>query len=54
LYTFEKEQDTDLSFNEGDQLWIIDDTDPSGWWKGRDQHGNEGFFPMNYVQKGDS
>eukprot|EP01123_Difflugia_compressa_P006874 TRINITY_DN1927_c0_g1_i2.p1 TRINITY_DN1927_c0_g1~~TRINITY_DN1927_c0_g1_i2.p1 ORF type:complete len:456 (-),score=144.51 TRINITY_DN1927_c0_g1_i2:166-1533(-) len=50
LFPFEAEQPTDLSFNEGDFITVLDKTDPSGWWKGRDQYGNEGYFPMNFVQ----
>jgi len=51
LYPFEAEQDSDLSFGEGDKIWVLDKEDPSGWWRGRDQNGNEGSFPMNYVQE---
>jgi len=49
LYPFEAEQASDLSFNEGDTIWVLDKTDPSGWWKGRDAYGNEGYFPMNFI-----
>eukprot|EP01125_Pyxidicula_operculata_P005708 TRINITY_DN1_c0_g1_i1.p1 TRINITY_DN1_c0_g1~~TRINITY_DN1_c0_g1_i1.p1 ORF type:complete len:557 (-),score=237.15 TRINITY_DN1_c0_g1_i1:22-1692(-) len=50
LYDFAKEQETDLEFKAGDQITVLDKTDPSGWWRGRDAYGNEGVFPMNFVQ----
>jgi len=50
LYTFAAENETDLTFSEGDIINVLDDTDPSGWWKG-EFNGYEGFFPCNYVER---
>jgi len=49
LYDYAAETETDLSFAEGDIINILEDTDPSGWWKG-ELNGAEGFFPSNYVE----
>jgi len=50
LYDYVAEAETDLSFGEGDTINILDDTDPSGWWKG-ELNGAEGFFPSNFVER---
>jgi len=50
LYEFVAETETDLSFHEGDIINLLDDTDPSGWWKG-ELNGVEGFFPSNFVER---
>jgi len=50
LYDYVAEAETDLSFGEGDIINILDDTDPSGWWKG-ELNGAEGFFPSNFVER---
>eukprot|EP01111_Echinosteliopsis_oligospora_P002271 TRINITY_DN1331_c0_g1_i2.p1 TRINITY_DN1331_c0_g1~~TRINITY_DN1331_c0_g1_i2.p1 ORF type:complete len:444 (+),score=171.90 TRINITY_DN1331_c0_g1_i2:69-1400(+) len=50
LYYYAAETETDLTFNEGDIINILDDTDPDGWWKG-ELNGAEGFFPSNFVER---
>jgi len=50
LYYYGAETETDLTFNEGDIINILDDTDPDGWWKG-ELNGAEGFFPSNFVER---
>jgi len=52
LYDFVAENPDDLSFSAGDTLYILDRSDPSGWWRGQDINGNQGYFPMNFVDLG--
>jgi len=49
LYDFDAQNETDLSFKEGDIINVLDTTDPSGWYKG-EVGGVEGFFPSNFVE----
>ncbi|KAF2397019.1 DUF500-domain-containing protein [Trichodelitschia bisporula] len=50
-FTFEGEQDGDLSFKKGDVITIIKRTDnDTDWWTGR-VGDKEGIFPSNYVEK---
>uniref|UniRef100_A0A915K9Q8 Osteoclast-stimulating factor 1 n=1 Tax=Romanomermis culicivorax TaxID=13658 RepID=A0A915K9Q8_ROMCU len=48
LYNYTAGQPDELSFNEGDLLYISDATDSSGWWTGR-CNGKSGLIPSNYV-----
>lgn len=49
LYTFDAEQDGDLSFKKGDIITILKKSDSmDDWWSGK-CHGKEGIFPANYV-----
>ncbi|KAF2670105.1 DUF500-domain-containing protein [Microthyrium microscopicum] len=48
-FTFDGEQDGDLSFKKGDIVTILKRTDnETDWWTGR-IGGREGIFPSNYV-----
>ena len=49
LYDYEGEAEGDLSFSAGDQIVIIDKSDPSGWWLG-ELNGVQGYFPSNFVE----
>lgn len=49
LYDYTGEGEGDLSFYAGDVINVIDDTDPSGWYRG-ELNGYEGLFPANFVQ----
>lgn len=40
-------QSDELSFEEGDTLYIIDMSDPNGWWKAK-CNGKTGLIPSNY------
>jgi len=49
LYTYQGSEFGDMSFNKGDHMEIIDDTDPD-WWVARNQNtGETGHIPRNYV-----
>jgi len=49
LYDYAGENEDDLSFNAGDNIQVLDQSDSSGWWKGYID-GREGFFPSNFVE----
>jgi len=48
IYDYSASNDTELSFNEGDSLTILQ-KDDSGWWYAS-YKGREGFVPANYVK----
>ncbi|CAO1310108.1 unnamed protein product [Diamesa serratosioi] len=52
LYSFNSNNDTELSFDKGDRLEIIDrpPADPE-WFKARNQKGQIGLVPRNYLQE---
>jgi NCK adaptor protein 2 len=52
LYSFTSNSDTELSFEKGDRLEIIErpPTDPE-WFKARNQKGQIGLVPRNYLQE---
>ncbi|XP_005098482.1 osteoclast-stimulating factor 1 [Aplysia californica] len=47
LYRYDAQQSDELSFDEGDLLYILDMKDPN-WWKARCGK-NSGLIPSNYV-----
>ncbi|XP_054168393.1 cytoplasmic protein NCK2-like [Oppia nitens] len=51
LYSFESQNEEELSFQKSERLEIIERpvNDPD-WWKARNQHGEVGLVPKNYVQ----
>lgn len=48
LYNYVAQQPDELSFQEGDVLYILDDSDPQGWWRARCGP-KVGIIPSNYV-----
>lgn len=51
LYTFNSQNEEELSFHEGERLEVIarPQNDPD-WWMARNQLGHTGLIPKNYVQ----
>lgn len=51
LYSFTPMNEEELSFAKGEQLEVVDkpENDPD-WWKARNQSGQTGLVPKNYVQ----
>lgn len=50
LYSFDAEQDGDLSFKKGDVIYVTKKSDSKDdWWSGK-CHGKEGIFPANYIE----
>jgi len=50
IYPYTALRPDELTFEEGDMLYIIDKSDPNGWWKAR--VGNKtGLIPGNYVEE---
>merc|ERR1711991_74680 len=48
LWSYDAAEDGEISFAEGEQLFVID-KDESGWWTARNEAGDQGFFPSGYV-----
>ncbi|KAI9758746.1 MAG: hypothetical protein M4579_002849 [Chaenotheca gracillima] len=50
LYSFDGQNDGDLTFREGDRIKVVRKTDSTDdWWEG-ELRGMKGAFPANYVQ----
>lgn len=49
LYPFKAIENGDLSLEKNAEYEVIDDSQDH-WWKVKDQHGNIGFIPSNYVK----
>ena len=48
IYDYQQDKDDELSFNEGQILFVIRKND-DGWWEGS-MEGMTGLFPGNYVE----
>jgi len=48
-YPYEGADDTDLSFQKGDIITVLEKIDP-GWWRGSMEDGSVGLFPVTYVK----
>ncbi|XP_010224380.1 PREDICTED: tyrosine-protein kinase TXK [Tinamus guttatus] len=48
LYDFLARGPSDLTLRKSEEYIILEKYDPH-WWKARDQYGNEGLIPSNYV-----
>jgi len=42
--------DDELSFDEGEKVLVLDNSDSEGWWQGQKQDGRIGLFPYNFVR----
>lgn len=47
VYKYVAMQEDELSFEEGDMLYIVDMSDPNGWWKAKCNN-RTGMIPSNY------
>ncbi|PRD23734.1 UNVERIFIED_CONTAM: ostf1 [Trichonephila clavipes] len=50
LYRYVAQQADELSFEEGDNLYILDIKSDANWWKAS-CHGKVGLIPSNYVEE---
>merc|ERR1719481_668650 len=48
IYTYRAEEEDELSFSEGDILYILDQQD-TDWWRARCK-GKEGLVPVNHLE----
>jgi len=48
LYSFDAQESHEISVTEGEQLRVVDDSDPN-WIKVRNQGGQDGYVPQTYV-----
>lgn len=49
VYDYEKAEDNEIEFQEGEHITEIDQVDPD-WWSGKNARGEVGLFPSNYVE----
>ena len=49
LYTYQGSEFGDMTFTKGDQMEIVDDTDPDWWVARHTVTGETGHIPRNYV-----
>lgn len=47
MFKYQATQSDELSFEEGDTLYILDTSDPNGWWKAKCNN-KVGLIPSNY------
>ncbi|KAG2058568.1 SH3-domain-containing protein [Suillus hirtellus] len=50
IWDWTSEDPNDLSFNAGDIIEIVKETN-ADWWTGRSKTGKQGLFPATYVEK---
>ncbi|KAA1095194.1 cytoskeletal protein binding protein [Puccinia graminis f. sp. tritici] len=51
LYDFEAQGDDELTVEEGDRLYVLDDTSDDDWWKcAMQSDGKEGVVPASYIE----
>ena len=50
LFTYNSSDKGQLSLLPGETIWVLDKLG-GGWWKGRNEDGDVGFFPGSYVRE---
>eukprot|EP00042_Codosiga_hollandica_P040027 m.339711 g.339711 ORF g.339711 m.339711 type:complete len:433 (-) comp55752_c0_seq9:1019-2317(-) len=50
LYKYQATQDSELSLEAGDVIWILEKTNDI-WWRSRNYYGIVGFAPVSYLQE---
>lgn len=50
LFPYKQKRSEEISFQSGEVLTLLDDTDPK-WWKGENAQARVGLFPSKYVEK---
>lgn len=54
MYNYEKDEDDEVSFLEGDKIIKLSEPSEEGWFRGRlEKSGEEGLFPVIYVDMGE-
>jgi len=48
-YNYDADEDGELNIKEGETLFVYTETD--GWYFGKNEDGDEGNFPSNYVEE---
>jgi hypothetical protein len=43
-------EDGEMDLQASETILILDSSSDTGWWRGRRQNGEEGFFPSNFVK----
>ncbi|KAK8854717.1 hypothetical protein IAR55_003456 [Kwoniella newhampshirensis] len=53
IHTFVAEHGDELEFQAGERIEVIekDDAFGDGWWRGRNEKGEEGLFPATYISE---
>lgn len=50
LFTFDPEEETEISILEGERVIIYNDDVGEGWVEGENERGERGIFPKNYIR----
>ncbi|EIW65762.1 hypothetical protein TREMEDRAFT_70420 [Tremella mesenterica DSM 1558] len=50
LYEFVPTDPGDLGLKQGQKIMVLDKVGQGEWWRGKDDRGKEGIFPVNYVE----
>ena len=53
-YDYKSQTDKEMSFNKGDELYIINDDDEDWWFARAKSSGQEGCVPSSYVAESNS